>query len=166
MGYTHYWYRKDKEIEPGIFAGIASDFQKLMPSFDKFGIQLADGDGEGTPTIDKTLISFNGLAKCHHPATHELGIAWPSEIAGGIANPWLEDVRSKPWFGGETIDKRTCSGDCSHETCFFPRLIPKEHSDYFASHPTEENGKGWHFDFCKTAYKPLCGAPHNGFYVE
>jgi hypothetical protein len=154
MGYTHYWYRKDKEIDRVIFDSIAEDFKKLLPNFDELGIRLAGGDGQGNPTIEKELIAFNGLARCGHPQSYELGIAWPSETAGGISNPWIEDVRRDPWFGGLTIDKRTCSGDCSHETCFFPRTIQKEHSDYFGSHPTEENGKGWHFDFCKTAYKP------------
>ncbi len=152
MGYTHYWYRKDEAIEIPVFSRIVSDFRKLMPCFDELGIRLAAGDGTGSPTVTGDLISFNGFCRCGHPASHELGIAWPSQTAGGIANPWLEDVRSKPWFGGLTIEKRTCSGDCSHETCHFPRVI--EETSGMDCHPTVENGKGWNFEFCKTAYKP------------
>ena len=154
MGYTHYWYRKDKQIEPEIFERIASDFKKLLPKFNEFKIPLAGGDGEGDPIITREGICFNGCAHCEHPESYELGIAWPSKNAGGIANTWREDVRSADWFAGAMIDKRACSGNCSHEACYFPRAVPKDHYKYFGYHPTEENGKGWHFDFCKTAYKP------------
>ncbi|HOW87327.1 MAG TPA: hypothetical protein PKV84_01550 [Candidatus Omnitrophota bacterium] len=154
MGYTHYWYRKDKAIEEKVFERIASDFKKLLPVFEKLGITLAGDNGSGEPVIDKTEISFNGLEKCGHPASYELGIAWPSQNAAGIANPWREDVQNGSWFGGATIDKRTCSGDCSHETCWFPRVLPEDRRTRFDSHPTEENGAGWQFNFCKTAYKP------------
>lgn len=154
MGYTHYWYRKDREIATSVFESIAADFKKLMPAFEKFGIPLAGGHGEGEPVMDRELICFNGLEKCGHPVSHELGIAWPSQNAAGVANPWREDVQGGSWFGGATIDKRACSGDCSHETCRFPQVIPEERHADFDSHPTEENGKGWQFNFCKTAYKP------------
>ena len=154
MGYTHYWYRKDSEIVQDIFNKIGSDFKKLIPKFDELSIQLAGGNGEGSPLITEEEISFNGCTRCGHPESYELGIAWPSKTAGGIANTWREDVRSKNWFAGAMIDKRACSGDCSHETCYFPRVIPKDHHNYFGSHPTENKKKGWQFDFCKTAYKP------------
>lgn len=166
MGYTHYWYRKDKEIEKNVFSVIVSDFKKIIAAVNKLGVCLADGHGVGIPTIEENLISFNGLQKCGHPENHEFGIAWPAKYAKGIGNPWLEDVRSEPWFGGETLAKRMCSGDCSHETCYFPRVILKQDYGYFDSHPTEREGTGWHFECCKTAYKPLCEAPHKGFYVE
>ena len=104
MGYTHYWYRKDKQIEPGIFERIASDFKKLLPKFNEFKIPLAGGDGEGNPIITREGICFNGCAHCGHPESYELGIAWPSKNAGGIANTWREDVRSADWFAGATID--------------------------------------------------------------
>ncbi len=154
MGYTHYWYRKDREIEGKIFERIVSDFRKLLPAIEKLGIALAGGNGSGDPVIDGTLVCFNGFEKCGHPASYELGIAWPSQNAKGVANPWREDVESGHWFGGATIDKRTCSGDCSHETCWFPRILPEDRHTRFDSHPTEEGGSGWHFSFCKTAYKP------------
>ena len=154
MGYTHYWYRKHKEIEQALFGNIASDFKKLTPVFGKLGITLADGHGESEPVIDDGLICFNGLRKCGHPVSYELGIAWPSQNAGGVANPWLEDVQSGSWFGGATIEKRTCSGNCSHETCWFPRIVLEDQQNRFDTHPTEKNGQGWHFNFCKTAYKP------------
>ncbi len=150
MGYTHYWYRKDKEIGTEIFEKLTKDFQKLIASLEELGIALAGGDGCGKPLAGGNLIWFNGVQRCGHPASYELGIAWPSENAGGLANPWKEDVRSKPWFAGATIDKRVCSGDCSHETCHFPRILEGK-ADY---HPAEEHGSGWYFDFCKTAYKP------------
>jgi hypothetical protein len=154
MGYTHYWYRKDKEIEQAVFNGIASDFKKLSPVFEKLGITLAGGNGAGEPVIDGNRICFNGLRKCGHPVSYELGIAWPSQNAGGVANPWREDVQNGSWFAGATIEKRTCSGDCSHETCWFPRIVPTDQCNRFDSHPSKEKGDGWHFNFCKTAYKP------------
>ena len=154
MGYTHYWYRKDREIESSVFESIAADFKKLMPALEQLGISLAGGQGEGEPVIEGSLICFNGLEKCGHPVSYELGIAWPSQNAAGVATPWREDVRGGSWFGGATIDKRACSGDCSHETCWFPRIIPEDRHTHFDRHPTEENGKGWQSNFCKTAYKP------------
>lgn len=154
MGYTHYWYRKDGEIAPALFTRIGETFKKLIPKFDELGIQLAGGDGEGGPRISGEEISFNGRKRCGHPASFELGIAWPAKYAGGIADSWREDVRAGDWFAGAMLGKRACSGNCSHETCYFPRVVPKDHYGYFRSHPTEEKGTGWHFDFCKTAYKP------------
>ncbi len=154
MGYTHYWYRKNKEVEVKSYEEIGSKFRALLPHFEQLGVNLAGGNGKGEPEISQTLISFNGLEDCGHPSTHELGIAWPSKNANGVAKPWLEDVASGSWHAGATIDKRACSGDCSHETCWFPRVVPKDHSCYFDSHPTQENGNGWQFNFCKTAYKP------------
>lgn len=154
MGYTHYWYRKDKEVEQAVFERIVEDFTRLIPEMEKLGISLAGGNGVGNPVIDKGLICFNGIEKCGHPASYELGIAWPSKNASGVANPWREDVQDGAWFGGAMIDKRTCSGDCSHETCWFPRVVPNERMTQFDSHPTKEGGAGWQFNFCKTAYKP------------
>ncbi|PIQ87521.1 MAG: hypothetical protein COV74_00170 [Candidatus Omnitrophica bacterium CG11_big_fil_rev_8_21_14_0_20_45_26] len=153
MGYTHYWYRRDREIPRNIFNAILSDFIKLVPALEDFGILLADGHGKGVPTLDSDLISFNGKRRCGHPASYELGIAWPTTNAGGIANPWREDVRSKPWFGGLTIEKRICAGDCSHETCYFPRAYQDDEAS-FDSHPGKREGTGWQFECCKTAYKP------------
>lgn len=59
MGYTHYWYRK-KAINQAAFSQIRADFQKLLPVFERTGIQLADGMGKGKPVLTATNIAFNG----------------------------------------------------------------------------------------------------------
>ena len=76
---------------------------------------------------------------------YQLAIAWPSKDAIGLADAG-EDVRKGNWFAGAYISKRTCDGDCSHETFHFPRV--------FKPHDWEEPKNGLYFDFCKTAFKP------------
>lgn len=143
MGYTHYW-RREKGFSIGLMKQIVDDFKKTLPEILGL-VDLAGGDGEGKPTIANNLVSFNGRAKCGHPEDY-LGITWPSENAGGIANPYKEDVVSGNWFAGATLNKRTCGGDCSHETFYFPRIMEIE--------KWQNPEKGLYFEFCKTAFKP------------
>lgn len=154
MGYTHYWYRKDREINIEDFRRIIFDFKKLIPRFDEVGVVLAGSHGKGEAVIETNQVIFNGLTNCGHPAKHELGITWPADNARGVANSWGEDVSSEPWYAGTTVEKRTCAGDCSHETFCFPRIISQDQESPFNYYPTEDSRVGWQFDFCKTAYKP------------
>lgn len=147
MGYTHYWYR-EKEVPKVLFKAIVQDFLKTMPYLEKLGIDLAYGHGEKKPVITNDLISFNGRTNCNHK-NRDLGVTWPSENAKGINNGLSDDKDVEgTWFAGMTLNTRTCSGDCSHETCYFPRIVePRGDWD-----KPKEDGK-W-FESCKTAYKP------------
>ena len=118
MGYTHYWKRK-KEITIETMRLIVKDFQKAIPELSKY-IDLAGGNGSGDSVISVEEVSFNGRRKCGHEK-HELGITWPSKIAGGVAIPYQENAENGSWFAGTELDKRMCGGDCSHETLCFPR---------------------------------------------
>jgi len=142
MGYTHYW-RREKEISRKAMRAIVDDFKKVLPELSKV-IDLAGGDGKGKLTTTYELVSFNGRTKCNHPQK-ELFITWPSKNAGGIANP-DEEVKDGYWFGGAQLSKRACDGDCSHETCYFPRVIEVQE--------WQESQGGLYFECCKTAYKP------------
>lgn len=109
-------------------------------------VDLAGGDGKGTPIVSYNKICFNGCEKCGHPQD-DLGITWPSDDAGGVANPFKEDAHKGDWFAGAQLQKRTCGGDCSHETMLFERVRTLDAYD-------KPNKKGLYFDFCKTAFKP------------
>jgi len=149
MGYTHYWYRKI-DIDQDMFTKIATDFFKAKPYLEDFiNGYLSGGDGTGFPEINNQIIIFNGNQDCGHPQRN-LGITWPSKDAKGISNG-SNDVAQVGWFAGAHLTSRTCGGDCSHETFYFPRVEgPREYQ--------KENWPEFEEDFCfectKTAYKP------------
>jgi len=152
MGYTHYWERT-KEFDRDRFRLVVEDFGRMVPVLEHLGVRLAGGIGEGDPVIDDDEILFNGLAKCGH-ARRNLGIAWPSANARGIASDSARDDDDdgaflRRWLAGALVNERTCDGDCSHETFFLPReLDPNTHRKAVPV------AGGRYFDFCKTAFKP------------
>ena len=66
MGYTHYWEFKDniapKNFKDGEnkFARAAELIRKAYNKVTEMGIEIADGRGEGEPTISDTEVYFNG----------------------------------------------------------------------------------------------------------
>jgi hypothetical protein len=56
MGYTHYFYRKQK-LNAKQFTHVVEDFQKVIPLL---GVSLKGGSGEGPPNINNNAIIFNG----------------------------------------------------------------------------------------------------------
>ncbi len=144
MGYTHYW-RRTKEIDLPVMKKIVDDFTKIVIAISPY-VDLADGNGENTAIVSYNEIRFNGNSKCGHPK-EDLGITWPSDDAGGINNPYKEDVRNGNWFAGELLQKRCCGGDCSHETMLFERI--KTLQDW-----NKPNEQKLYYNFCKTAFKP------------
>ncbi len=143
MGFSHYW-RREQEIAQPTMESIVNDFRKIVKAISSY-VDLAGGQGEGKPEITYDKIWFNGNAKCGHPR-EDLGITWPSDDAGGIAEPFKENVQKGNWFAGAQLQKRTCGGDCSHETMAFPRIMKLE--------KWQEPKNGLYFEFCKTAFKP------------
>lgn len=142
MGYTHYWKRK-KEISEDKYKKIIKDFKRLIPEFENIGIILANGYGRDKPVINEQRIWINGKSNCGHPK-YDYHIAWPSEDAGGIN---LKDNTSQDtWFAGAQLSQRSCGGDCSHETFYFPKVY--EPADW------EKPENGLFFECCKTAFKP------------
>lgn len=124
---------------------IVDDFNKIVIAINPY-VDLAGGSGAGTPIISYNKICFNGREKCGHPK-EDLGITWPSDDAGGIANPYKENVEAGSWFAGAQLQKRSCGGDCSHETMLFERIKTLEEWE-------KQKENGLYFDFCKTAFKP------------
>lgn len=160
MDYTHYFYRKDKEVSEDIFRKIVSDFHILLPVFREIGIKLAGGRGEGSPEVSIDGIIFNGSSSCGHPKNSEIVIPRPSKIAKGVTRA-TEDVVSGTWFTGAVIDKRVCDGDCSYEIFYFPRKLSNDHIPFPKVSYLDKQGKegfnkraDWYFSFCKTAYRP------------
>lgn len=143
MGYTHYWRRK-KEIPFKTMQEIIDDFIVVLPVLLEV-IDLAGPSSAGSPCITYNAVSFNGRTRCGHPK-QKLGVLWPTQEASGIANPFKEDAVEGSWFAGALINKRSCDGDCSHESFHFPRIMKIE--DW---HREENN---LYFEFCKTAFKP------------
>ena len=128
------------------------------------------------------------MTKCSH-INRNLGITWPGEKAKGIAFivERYEEIPTKTlvtmlcgqeeelalndsdvsgtWFAGLKLKKRSCGGDCSHETFNLPLEIEKHdwqkpigkigHYDVNGN-PVYNDPKevGHYFEFCKTAYKP------------
>ena len=111
------------------------------------GVRLADGDGEGEPTLNNDMIRFNGARNCGHEK-HKLGLLWPSNNAKGIAIFAKEksEVIKDIWVAGLIVNKRICDGDCSYETFSVYRKPIKEGRE------VEKNNI--RFTFCKTNYKP------------
>ncbi len=144
MGYTHYWKRK-QEIDLAIMTAIVADFRKVLPEIQKH-VDLADGMGEGEPIIKNDCVCFNGKHNCGHPVNHEIVIPWPSDEAGGVANPFVEKTVSDTWYAGAVIDKRCCGGSCDYETFDFPRVLELE--------KWQKPEQGKYFQCCKTAFRP------------
>lgn len=143
MGYTHYWRRK-KEIPFKTMQEIIDDFIVVLPVLLEV-VDLAGPSGAGSPCIAYNGAGFNGRTRCGHPK-QKLGVLWPAQEASGIANPFKEDAVQGSWFADALINKRSCDGDCSHESFSFPRIIKIERW-----HREENN---LYFEFCKTAFKP------------
>ncbi len=160
MGYTHYWYR-NKKIGRDSYRAMVDDFRRIVPVLEREGVKLAGGSGEGSPEIDYSVVCFNGVRGCGHPVNHEICIAWASPEAQGVGDN-RSDIDGT-WFAGRYLTRRCCDGDCSHETLFFPRVLPSDHRPVGEIAYYDTSGKpvhnepekvGKYFDFCKTAFKP------------
>lgn len=140
---------------------IVNDFRKILPALLKY-TTLAGSDGSGSPVITYDKILFNGCSICGHPANEEITIPWPTDNAGGIADPF-EQVQTGIWANvGALIEKRICNGDCSYESFYFPRIFkdrePIGKLNHYGQDGTpvynDKNRVGKYFDFCKTAFRP------------
>lgn len=161
MGYTHYWYRP-KEIPEDKFRVIVVDFKKLLPLFRRLGIKLAGGLGTGRPKVNDQEVVFNGSRFCGHPK-NGISIPWPApQVKFGVAPKPTKAVVGT-WFAGVVLDQRTCNGDCSYETFYFPRVMPDRYEPVGLICYYDVNGQpvyndkrvvGKYFDFCKTAFRP------------
>lgn len=162
MGYTHYWYR-DREIDKRVFAEIVSDFKRLLPVFRVLDVKLGDGLGEGKPIINSREVVFNGLRNCGHPKNPRVVIPWPaSTVKPGVA-PKPDRAVVGSWYAGVVLNQRTCNGDCSYETFYFPRVLPKRYKPVqpvvcydLQGRPVYHDKRhvGKYFQFCKTAFRP------------
>ncbi len=128
MGYTHYWNRP-RTIDTKTFEAIRQDFVQVLPALEAAGAPLGDLYGRDEPVITAHLIGFNGIACCGHASNRNVCIPWPAKDAHGIG--------SNVGVGG-TLPYRTCSGDCSYESVYFPRLLEPDMI----------------VGFCKTAFRP------------
>ena len=163
MGYTHYWYRDGREIKREVFERIVNDFKKLLPMFKVLDIKLAGPLGDGEPVITNDEVIFNGSKNCGHPKNDAVVIPWPAEtVKNGVA-PKSEDAIVGSWFAGVLLLQRTCNGDCSYETFYFPRVIdlkekPLGEIDYYKMNGMPVYREKWqvgkYFHFCKTAFRP------------
>ena len=161
MGYTHYWYR-EKEIEGAAFSEIVRDFERLSPLFKVLDIQLGDGLGENTPIINEAEVLFNGLSDCGHPKNGHIALAWPSDGPKFGTAPNSEGSICGTWCAGIVLNQRTCGGDCSYETFYFPRTLPDRDKPlgkiaYYTNggavyRKPERVGK--YFGSCKTNFRP------------
>ena len=158
IGYTHYFYRQ-KEVSFPIFQKIVNDFRKILPVLSKH-ISLAGSDGTGSPIITYDEILFNGSSNCGHPANEEITIPWPTDNAGGIADPF-EQAQTGQWWAGALVEKRVCNGNCSYESFHFPRIFEGRdpigkicYCNQDGPVYNEKNRVGKYFDFCKTAFRP------------
>lgn len=175
--------RFDKEN----FEKVVKDFKEVMIQLSPF-VPLAGGLGEGKAVINNRMIWFNGVENCGH-TDRNMGITWPESDAGGIAFV-VDKYKQIPtrtlvtmlcgqkeelavndsdvsgtWFAGLKLKKRTCDGDCSHETFSLPLEVEKEdwqkpigrisHYDS-GGRPVYNDPKevGLYFQCCKTAFKP------------
>lgn len=143
MGYTHYWYRP-KVIGRETFSRMVEDFRKLVPALAEAGAPIAGPYGEGEPEITPEVVHFNGVKNCGHPEDPAVVIPWPAAGAGGVGSS--AGAKAGVWFGGVLLNRRTCNGDCSYESFYFPRV--RKPYDWEKPYP-----EGW-FDFCKTAFRP------------
>jgi len=67
MGYTHYWYRTNKEHSQEKWDKFTTDFREVMDNIPD-DVDLADGGGEVPDgwVINKEEICFNGLRERSH----------------------------------------------------------------------------------------------------
>jgi hypothetical protein len=157
MGYTHYWYRK-REIDKVAFIRIVKDFKRLLPIFNVLDVKLGDGMGEGKPVINSDEVIFNGLRNCGHPKNNHLVIPWPAPMVKPFVAPNAESTITGSWFGGALLNQRTCNGDCSYETFYFPRIMPLRYAPLQPANnarPARHNESHVkYFQFCKTGFRP------------
>ncbi len=186
MGYTHYW-KRSRKFNKVQFEKVVTDFKEVMKHLSPF-VPLAGGSGEGKPVISNTRICFNGMMNCGH-INRNLGITWPQDNASGIAFAVekYEEIPTKTlltvlcgreeelaindsdvsgtWFAGLKLLKRSCGGDCSHETFDLPLEIERSdwqkpigeisyYDQYGKPVYNDKEEVGLYFEFCKTAYKP------------
>ena len=162
MGYTHYWYR-DREIARKPFAKIVDDFKKLLPILKVLDVKLGDAGGEGSPVINYDEVVFNGLRNCGHPKNPHIAIPWPAPVVKPGVAPSQSGAVVGTWFAGVILNQRTCDGDCSYETFYFPRVLPESYRplepifgyDMFGR-PIYRDKRfvGKYFGSCKTAFRP------------
>lgn len=146
MGFTHFW-KREIEISLSDMKNVVDDFRKILPEITKY-VQLAGGNGKGEPIISYDKICFNGSHNCGHPKNNAIGIPWPADHAGGIAEPF-ENVETDTWANGigTKIEKRVCNGDCAYDTFSFPRIL--------ILHDWQKpDTNGLYLIFCKTAFRP------------
>jgi hypothetical protein len=131
-----------------------------VPIFARSDTPLADGNGLGEPTVDYSLVRFNGSMHCGHPKNHNIVIPWPAKTARG--NGPSDRAIAGKWFAGVELQTRTCNGDCSYESFVFPRVMegqePVGEVAYYKMNGqpvyNKPNLVGKYFDFCKTAFRP------------
>jgi len=111
MGYTHYWDRP-QVIAQDSFAAIRADFERLVLPLSDLGVDLADWDGKGMPTITDDLIRFNGASDCGHPENQDLIIPYPTPEAQGVG-PNSTAIEGDFYGWGVTVQHRCCNGHCS-----------------------------------------------------
>jgi len=112
-------------------------------------------------TIQTPHSLYTEQSCCGHKK-FDLGIAWAGKGAKGIGSSDAERAVDGSWFAGAKLNSRCCSGDCSHETFYFPRKLKKDEEPLEPIRYYDMNGKavkrtedvGKYFDFTKTAYKP------------
>ena len=86
MGFTHFW-KREIEISLSDMKNVVDDFRKILPEITKY-VQLAGGNGKGEPITSYDKICFNGSHNCGHSKNNAIGIPWPADHAGGIAEPF------------------------------------------------------------------------------
>jgi hypothetical protein len=145
MGYTHYWDRP-QDISQDLFGRIRADFERLILPLSDLGVDLADWDGKGTPTITDDLIRFNGVTDCGHPENEDLVIPYPTQEAQGIG-PNSTAIEGDFHGWGVTIRHRCCNGHCSFETLALARKL-----DLQAGDDPDENGL--YGEWVKTGFRP------------
>jgi len=186
LGYTHYWKRVQK-FDKQQFEKAVKDFKEVLKHLSLF-VPLAGGSGKGRPEINNKRVRFNGVENCGH-TNRNLGITWPESNASGIAfvTERYEEIPTETlitvlcgqqeelavndsdvsgtWFAGLKLKKRTCGGDCSHETFSLPVKIENDdwqkpigeishYDQYDRAVYNDKKEIGLYFEFCKTAYKP------------
>jgi hypothetical protein len=145
MGYTHYWYMKERKIKQKEFSATVADFTKFLPLFKVLDVQLAGANGTGKPVLNEQEVVFNGNLHCGHPHNENVVIPWPNESPKfGVAKS-ADQALCSAWFAGVVLNQRACNGDCSYETFYFPRWIPQQYS---------AREDGYFFGCCKTAFRP------------
>jgi hypothetical protein len=145
MGYTHYWSRP-QDIPQHLFGRIRADFESLILPLSDLGVDLADWDGENTPTITDDLIRFNGVTDCRHPENEDIVIPYPAPDARGVG-PNSTAIEGDFYGWGVTLRHRCCNGRCSFESFALAREI-----DLRSNQDPDENGM--YGESVKTGFRP------------